>query len=331
MSAVLHPPAKRSPAGAVRLGLTALLLGWSATGLADGPIWPGAEPDALQVAFGGDPLQGNWVAERANGTCTLIQSIRGYGEARFTRNGAAAPSFELEPLRPHFNGGAVDLASVTPVWHRAHPQQHLLAAVAADDDGALRLEGSLVQQMLMQLRDGRQLSFRQGHVDAGAIALSVDVSPVHFRPVYGELAGCGSGGGAVASRNGAADAAVDADEEATGETRVFFDIDSSRLLPESLERLEQLVAEVEARLAETPPALLRIRIEGHTDSTGTEAHNEGLSQRRAEAVAAVLREAGIDNGLLELSHHAARRPAAGNDSADDRQRNRRTRVTLVAP
>ncbi len=327
MYAGLRSRAQRSPAAAVRLGLVAMLLGVTAAGLTDGPVWPGAEPDALQVAFGSDPLQGNWVAEQGNGTCTLIQTIRGYGEARFSRNGADAPAFELEALRPHFNGGEVDLASVTPVWHRAYPQHHLLAAVTADDDGALRLEGPLVQQMLMQLRDGRQLSFRQGFVDSAAIALSVDVSPVHFRPVYGELAGCGTGGGAVETRNGA----TDADYEAADDTRVFFDIDSSRLLPESLERLEQLVAEIESRLSATPPALARIRIEGHTDSTGTEAHNEGLSERRAEAVATVLREAGIDGNLLELSHHAARRPAASNDTADDRQRNRRTLVTLIEP
>lgn len=322
MRFLLLPRATRSSSlGQLRL-LTALLCVVVTGPVVAGASWPDAESDALQVAFGSDPLSGNWIAEQGDEACVLIQAIRGYGEARFARAGVGAPVFELLALRPHFDDGAIELVSVAPSWHRAHPQQHLLAQLTADDDGALRLTGTLVLQMLMQLRDGRQLSFRQQQPASRAEAVSVDVSPLHLRPVYGMLSGCGS---VTADR---AEARESSSAEPLVETLVYFDVDSSRLLPDSLAELAALVTEIEARLADDASPLQRIRIEGHTDSTGTERHNEGLSLRRAEAVADVLRLAGVDDALLEFSHHAARRPAASNDTPEDRQRNRRTRVHL---
>lgn len=72
-----------------------------------------------------------------------------------------------------------------------------------------------------------------------------------------------------------------------------------------------------------------VHIVGHTDARASDDYNQGLSQRRAGAVAAFLAREGISPERLQLSAHAARQPLAGNASEDGRQRNRR--VTVSAP
>jgi OmpA-OmpF porin, OOP family len=77
---------------------------------------------------------------------------------------------------------------------------------------------------------------------------------------------------------------------AAGRTRLYgvvFDVDSARLRNESLQTLDEVV-----RLLSTEPAW-KITIEGHTDSTGTAAHNQVLSENRAAAVKAYLISKGI--------------------------------------
>lgn len=83
---------------------------------------------------------------------------------------------------------------------------------------------------------------------------------------------------------------------------------------------------------EDPPA---VRVEGHTDSVGSAAYNQDLSQRRAQAAAQVLVENGIDATLLQVSGFGEERPVApntdpdGSDDPEGRQRNRRVEVVLV--
>ena len=72
-------------------------------------------------------------------------------------------------------------------------------------------------------------------------------------------------------------------------------------------------------------------IEGHTDSVGTQGFNQGLSERRAQAVQAYLREQGIDAARLDAVGKGEAGPVAGNDSAAGRQQNRRVEVIINDP
>lgn len=73
----------------------------------------------------------------------------------------------------------------------------------------------------------------------------------------------------------------------------------------------------------------RLRVEGYTDNTGTRAHNEQLSLRRATAVGLVLRQAGFEPAQLQLRGMGADFPVADNASGEGRAENRR--VALVVP
>lgn len=72
----------------------------------------------------------------------------------------------------------------------------------------------------------------------------------------------------------------------------------------------------------------KILIEGHTDSTGTIAINEALSQRRADAVRQYLINAGVSSDRISAIGKGQDYPVASNDTAEGRQQNRRVEVIL---
>ncbi|HZA49643.1 MAG TPA: OmpA family protein [Myxococcaceae bacterium] len=73
----------------------------------------------------------------------------------------------------------------------------------------------------------------------------------------------------------------------------------------------------------------KIRIEGHTDSTGGDAANLRLSQRRANEVMSQLIRRGIDPGRMEAVGFGETRPIASNSTARGRAENRRTEFNIV--
>jgi len=105
---------------------------------------------------------------------------------------------------------------------------------------------------------------------------------------------------------------------------ILFDIDSSRIRPESTPTLE----EIGAMLTDHPD--LRIRIEGHTDSTGDDAHNQSLSEERARSVRQFLiDEYGIDASRLEAQGLGESSPVDSNDTPEGRQNNRRVELVRL--
>ena len=99
---------------------------------------------------------------------------------------------------------------------------------------------------------------------------------------------------------------------------ILFDTDSDRLKTESAAVIKSI-----ARGLETNPNL-KLRIEGHTDSTGAADHNLDLSKRRAEAVKAVLvSQFSVDASRLSTDGLGAGKPLDSNDTPQGRAQNRR--------
>lgn len=99
---------------------------------------------------------------------------------------------------------------------------------------------------------------------------------------------------------------------------VFFASGSASLLPESIAELERL----RALLLDNPT--LRIQINGHTDSVGSDADNQVLSENRAKAVYTYLLENGIGEERLRFKGFGESKPLDTNDTEQGRQLNRRT-------
>jgi outer membrane protein OmpA-like peptidoglycan-associated protein len=72
-----------------------------------------------------------------------------------------------------------------------------------------------------------------------------------------------------------------------------------------------------------------IEVAGHTDSTGSDAYNQSLSERRAAGVAAYLRSHNVRADRIIEVGLGETHPVASNDTADGRQLNRRVELTLV--
>jgi outer membrane protein OmpA-like peptidoglycan-associated protein len=72
-----------------------------------------------------------------------------------------------------------------------------------------------------------------------------------------------------------------------------------------------------------------VEIAGHTDSTGSAALNQSLSERRAQAVAAYLTSHGLAEKRVITVGAGPSRPVASNDTAAGRQQNRRVELTIV--
>lgn len=73
----------------------------------------------------------------------------------------------------------------------------------------------------------------------------------------------------------------------------------------------------------------RIRVEGHTDSSGKAEANKVLSMRRAAAVAAYLVKAGVAKERIEAEGFGADKPVASNDTPEGKAKNRRIGFTVV--
>jgi outer membrane protein OmpA-like peptidoglycan-associated protein len=72
-----------------------------------------------------------------------------------------------------------------------------------------------------------------------------------------------------------------------------------------------------------------IEVLGHTDATGSDAYNQGLSEQRAASVRSYLAAQGIDARRVLSQGFGERHPVASNDSAEGRQSNRRVELRLV--
>lgn len=98
---------------------------------------------------------------------------------------------------------------------------------------------------------------------------------------------------------------------------VLFDFDKSTLKPEGKAEIDKLVAEMGKFPKDT------VVVVGHTDSVGTDAYNMALGQRRADAVVAYMKAAGIDAARVGSKSMGESQPAVPNDSAANRALNRR--------
>ena len=104
---------------------------------------------------------------------------------------------------------------------------------------------------------------------------------------------------------------------------VLFRTDSADLLPAAIGKLEPLADYLRANPG------VRVAIIGHTDSRGTDAHNQDLSERRAESVREAFDEMGVTRARFRVEGRGESQPVATNATAAGMRLNRRVEVTLL--
>ncbi len=105
---------------------------------------------------------------------------------------------------------------------------------------------------------------------------------------------------------------------------ILFAIDSATLTSTSRGAL----GEVATVISEYPKTA--VVIQGHTDSTGSEAHNQALSERRAGAVQGFLAGRGVNQARMAAIGYGEGSPQTSNATADGRSQNRRVNILLKA-
>jgi outer membrane protein OmpA-like peptidoglycan-associated protein len=104
---------------------------------------------------------------------------------------------------------------------------------------------------------------------------------------------------------------------------VNFDFDKSNIRSDARPILDEAIRTLQEERD------INVSVEGHTDSRGTDAYNQKLSERRAHSVAAYLERGGISRSRLTTEGFGESRPVATNSTDDGRAQNRRVELHIV--
>ncbi len=135
--------------------------------------------------------------------------------------------------------------------------------------------------------------------------------------------GCDGAIAAPAAPKAAAPAVTPAASKVTYAADAFFDFDKSVVKPAGKAKLDDLVAKIKGINLEVIIAV------GHTDSIGSDAYNQKLSVRRAEAVKAYLVSKGIEKNRIYTEGKGEKQPVASNKTKEGRAKNRRVEIEVV--
>ena len=112
--------------------------------------------------------------------------------------------------------------------------------------------------------------------------------------------------------------------QVTFESGLLFDYNSDRVKPEAQKNLANLAAS----LSKYPNSSLLIV--GHTDATGSDSYNQGLSERRATSTVSYLIGQGVASSRLRAMGLGESEPVAPNDTDANMAKNRRVEVAIYA-
>ncbi|UVM49286.1 OmpA family protein [Pseudomonas sp. B21-015] len=111
-------------------------------------------------------------------------------------------------------------------------------------------------------------------------------------------------------------------EVITLSSNVLFAYNKSNLTPEAHSQLDSLMAKLQSA------DVVSIKVVGHTDSQGSDAYNQKLSERRASSVAAYLLSQGLAPNKLTSEGRGESQPVADNDTEEGRAQNRRVELHI---
>ena len=106
--------------------------------------------------------------------------------------------------------------------------------------------------------------------------------------------------------------------------KIYFSSGKATITPVSLKLIGQI-----AEVLKTHPKVLKVQIDGHTDSRGNAAFNTRLSRLRADAVLRALAARGVEKSRLSARGLGPTQPIAPNNTAAGRELNRRVELSII--
>jgi outer membrane protein OmpA-like peptidoglycan-associated protein len=104
---------------------------------------------------------------------------------------------------------------------------------------------------------------------------------------------------------------------------VTFDVNSAVVRPGLYSEITRIASVVR----DYPQTV--VRVEGHTDSTGSESYNMDLSRRRADSVKNIVIQQGVSSSRIETVAFGESAPVASNDTEYGRAKNRRVEIKIA--
>lgn len=141
--------------------------------------------------------------------------------------------------------------------------------------------------------------------------------------------------GAVVSKDGTDDGLKNVKSEFEDASRtsegIKFTLSSDLLFPTNSSYLTDKAKVELSKLAKLmkEDKTKKIRVDGHTDATGTEEYNVWLSDKRAASVKKFLEEAGVSGARITTKGLGPSKPVGDNKTAEGRQKNRRVEVVIL--
>ncbi|TQV65039.1 MAG: OmpA family protein [Halothiobacillaceae bacterium] len=190
------------------------------------------------------------------------------------------------------------------------------AVLAAPAFAADKPTAYVYDSQKMVVKDGMGKCVLNGHIKLEASTAIKECNPEFFK----EEAKAPEAKPAVEAPK----APVVAAKKITLNADTYFDFDKSNLKADGKKSLDGLVAEMKIDQIE------QITVVGHTDSIGTDAYNQKLSERRAKTVADYLVSKGVPATKIKASGKGESQPIADNKTKAGRAKNRRVDVTVNA-
>jgi len=130
--------------------------------------------------------------------------------------------------------------------------------------------------------------------------------------------------GAVVRADGCAESDVRSVDVSTLAADVSFDVNKSDLRPEARQILDAKAVQI----MQLNDVIFDVIIVGHTDSTGSNQYNQGLSERRAASVMNYLISKGVSPSVIKAHGEGEDHPIASNNTREGRAKNRRVEISV---
>lgn len=251
-----------------------------------------------------------WAVQGDRFECRLSQRVEGFGEAVFIRRAGERPLFELSAWSSLMRPGPAQLYNDAPPWLPGTPAQVLGQGTIHPGSRVLQLPFEQSGRMLAGLAEGLQPTIRRSSVSDLGRQITVVISPVGYPQAWSDFQACAAG-------------LLPMNLEQIARTPITFPSAGLELSEQARQMLD-----VALDYLREDPHIVRIELEGHSDSVGDRLQNRELSRRRAMAVEAYLLAQGVDEGMINLRFHGDRYPVASNSTAAGRAKNRRVMVRL---
>ena len=104
---------------------------------------------------------------------------------------------------------------------------------------------------------------------------------------------------------------------------IYFDYDKAEIKPENIAFLKKIIHVIDGH------SDLRIKVTGHTDGDGSDAYNEELSKKRAQALIDFFIANGLSRDRIVLDFKGEKQPVDNNSTSEGKQRNRRVDFSFI--